>query len=70
MTGYKRPIPYGFAFVRLDGASTNIYHFLEESRHDKIHIGMAVEAVFKPAEERDGTLADIIYFKSAEAGDD
>ena len=28
MTGVERPIPYGFAFVKLDGADTNIYHFL------------------------------------------
>ena len=70
MTGIKRPIPYGFAFVRLDGADTNIYHFLEESRHDKISIGMRITAVFKPASERDGTLADIIHFRAEEQAAD
>ena len=71
MTGIRRPIPYGFAFVRLDGADTNIYHFLNESRHDKISIGMRITAVFKQAAERDGTLADIIHFRAEEpAADD
>jgi uncharacterized OB-fold protein len=68
MTGVERPIPYGFAFVKLDGADTNIYHFLEESRHDRIHIGMEIEAVFKPPGERDGTMADIIYFRATGGG--
>ena len=66
MTGIERPIPYGFAFIRLDGASTNIYHFLEESRHDHISIGMRVEAVFKPPADRDGTMADIVFFRAEE----
>jgi uncharacterized OB-fold protein len=61
MTGAERPFPYGFAFVKLAGASTNIYHFLSESRHDHLSVGMEVEAVFK--EEREGSLADIINFK-------
>ena len=70
MTGIERPIPYGFAFVRLDGADTNIYHFLKESRHDKISIGMRITAVFKPAPERDGTLGDIIHFRAEEPAAD
>lgn len=65
MTGVERPIPYGFAFVRLDGASTNIYHFLEENRHDRIRIGMSVEPVFKPRSERDGTMSDIVHFRAS-----
>lgn len=60
MTGVKRPVPYGFAFVKLNGASTNLYHFLSENRHDHLSVGMEVEAVFK--DERDGSLADIIHF--------
>lgn len=66
MTGDERPIPYGFAFVKLHGADTNIYHFLEESRWDRIHIGMEIEAVFKPPEERTGTLADITCFRAVD----
>lgn len=64
MTGHERPVPYGFAFVRLAGADTNIYHFLEENRWDHIHMGMGVEAVFKPQAERSGTLTDIVHFRA------
>lgn len=60
MTGTKRPVPYGFAFVKLNGASTNIYHFLSDNRHENLSVGMEVEAVFK--EDRVGSLADIIHF--------
>ena len=71
MTGVERPFPYGFAFVRLDGADTNMYHFLEESRHDKIAIGMRVSPVLKLPSERNGTFADILFFRAeAEAADD
>ena len=67
MTGVERPYPYGFAFVRLHGASTNIYHFLSENRHEKLAVGMEVEAVFK--EEREGSLADIVHFRPVDVGD-
>lgn len=65
MTGTQRPVPYGFAFIRLAGADTNIYHFLEESQHDKLRVGMAVEAVFR--DERVGSMADIQYFRTVES---
>lgn len=64
MTGVQRPVPYGFAFIRLAGADTNIYHFLEESQHDKLRVGMIVEAVFR--EDRAGSMADIQYFRTVE----
>ncbi|GIU93452.1 MAG: hypothetical protein KatS3mg011_2358 [Acidimicrobiia bacterium] len=66
MTGVQRPIPYGFAFIRLTGADTNLYHFLQENRHDRLSVGMKVEAVFKPDGERVGSLSDIIHFRSVE----
>jgi uncharacterized OB-fold protein len=64
MTGNQRPVPYGFAFVRLNGADTSIYHFLDENRWDHLHMGMEVEAVFKPEAEREGSLTDIIHFRA------
>ena len=64
MTGIQRPIPYGFAFIRLHGADTNIYHFLEENRHDRIAVGMEVEAVLKSPGERVGSMSDIVNFKA------
>lgn len=62
MTGTQRPVPYGFAFIKLTGADTNIYHFLEESQHDRLKVGMIVEAVFR--EERVGSMSDIVCFRS------
>lgn len=62
MTGVQRPVPYGFAFIKLGGADTNIYHFLEESQHDKLRVGMTVEAVFR--DERVGSMADIAHFRT------
>jgi len=66
MTGVQRPVPYGFAFIRLTGADTNIYHFLEESDHAKLEVGMSVEAVFR--EERAGSMADIVHFRTVGDG--
>ena len=66
MTGKARPVPYGVAFVRLDGADTNIYHFLEATRHEEIEVGMRVEAVLKPPEEREGAMSDIVRFRRVE----
>ena len=63
MTGQKRPVPYGFGFVRLDGADTNIYHFLDATSHDEIEVGMRVEAVLKPPGEREGAMSDITHFR-------
>ncbi|NIR41513.1 MAG: Zn-ribbon domain-containing OB-fold protein [Actinobacteria bacterium] len=66
MTGKKRPVPYGFAFVRLEGCDTNMYHFIDETDHSKMWVGMQVEAVFKPDGEREGKMSDIMYFKTLE----
>jgi len=62
MTGVQRPVPYGFAFIKLSGADTNIYHFLDTADHSKLHVGMTVEAVFR--EERVGSMADIAYYRT------
>ncbi len=64
MTGEKRPVPYGFAIVRLDGADTAMYHFLEETNPQKIHVGQRVKAVFR--EDRKGSLRDILHFRTLE----
>ncbi len=49
------------AFVRLgDGG---LVHRIGETSIDEIYIGMPVEAVFKPAAERSGSILDIEYFR-------
>jgi uncharacterized protein len=54
------------AFVRFgDGG---LVHRLAEVESDAVKIGMKVEAVFKPAEERQGSILDILHFKPADQG--
>jgi uncharacterized OB-fold protein len=38
-------------------------HMLGEIDPKKVKIGMRVQAVWKPAEERQGSINDILYFK-------
>ena len=63
MTGVQRPVPYGFGLVRFTGADTSIYHLLDATEPEQIGVGKRVEAVFKPREERTGSLADIRHFR-------
>jgi hypothetical protein len=49
------------AFVRLgDGG---LIHRLGEVKPEDVEIGLIVEAVFKPREERSGSILDIIHFR-------
>ena len=53
------------AVIEIDGASPlhGIMHKLGEVDPQEISIGMRVKAVWKPAEEREGAITDILYFK-------
>ncbi len=53
------------AVIEIDGASPlhGIMHMLDEVDPQTVHIGMRVKAVWKPAEERQGSIIDILYFK-------
>lgn len=53
------------AVIEIDGASPmhGIMHKLGEVDPQKIKIGMRVKAVWKPADERQGAITDILYFK-------
>ncbi|MEW6201059.1 MAG: Zn-ribbon domain-containing OB-fold protein, partial [bacterium] len=57
--------PFLPAVIEIDGASEGmgIMHLLGEVKPDEIKIGMAVQAVWKPAGEREGAITDIRYFK-------
>jgi hypothetical protein len=56
------------AVVELDGASKGIgiLHLLDEVNPDDVKIGMKVEAVWKPADERTGSITDIRHFRPAQ----
>ena len=53
------------AVIEIDGASPGmgIMHMLSEVDPETVEIGMRVQAVWKPEEERAGAITDIAYFK-------
>jgi len=58
------------AVIRLDGTSQGGFlHKLGEVSPDDVRIGMAVEAVWRPLEERTGSILDIAYFRPVGGGD-
>lgn len=57
--------PELIAFVRI--ADGGIMHRLGEVDPEMIEIGMAVEAVLKPASERKGSILDIEHFRPTKA---
>jgi len=60
-----RPVPYTHAYLQLDGPLGGAFsHILEEIDPEKLKIGMRVEAVFKPREQRIGHLTDILHFRT------
>lgn len=60
-TGEQKPVPYGYGFIRLDGADTLFQHYIDIQDESKIKIGARVKAVF--AEKRKGTITDVRYFQ-------
>jgi hypothetical protein len=56
------------AVIEIDGASPlhGILHKLGEVDPQQVHIGMRVKAVWRPPQERSGSITDILYFKPIE----
>lgn len=61
----RLPEPEIPAVIDLDGASRGmgILHLLGEVEPKAVHIGMRVQAVWKPTAAREGSITDIRYFK-------
>jgi uncharacterized OB-fold protein len=59
------------AVISIDGTDGGFLHRLGEVALDDVEIGIAVEAVWRPAEERTGSILDIDHFRprSAAAGE-
>lgn len=55
--------PYVSATIKLDGADIGFYHLIQEVPYDQIHIGMRVEAVWKPKDQWGPTTESIAYFR-------
>ena len=60
-TGEQKPVPYGYGFIRFDGADTLFQHYIDIDDESKVRIGARVEPVF--ADDPKGTIKDILYFK-------
>jgi len=55
-TGAKRPIPYTYGCIKIDGSDSIFSHVINETDANKIKIGMKVEAVFKERTEMQGNI--------------
>ena len=69
MVPLKEPeIPF---VLDIDGPTPGMgfMHKLGEVRPDDVHIGMEVEAVWKPEDEREGSILDIRYFRPRAAAE-
>ena len=60
-----RPLdpPAILAYVKLEGTDGGLVHYMGGVDPEALCIGMEVEAVFKEAAERDGSILDIEYFR-------
>lgn len=61
--GKRKETPSLLAVIRLEGTHGGLVHWLGEISFRKVYIGMPVEAVFKPPQEREGGILDIKYFR-------
>lgn len=60
-TGAQKPVPYGYGFIKFDGADTLFQHYISVEDETKIKVGARVEPVF--VKDRKGSIRDIEYFK-------
>jgi uncharacterized OB-fold protein len=63
-----RPLdePALLAYVKLAGSDGGLVHYLGDVDPDDVYIGLEVEAVFKEAGQREGSILDIRYFRPVE----
>lgn len=59
--------PRVLAYVKLDGCDGGLVHYLGEIDYTELYIGLEVEAVFKDAADREGSILDVQYFRPVEA---
>ncbi len=59
--------PAILAYVKLEGSTGGLVHYLGEIDPEDVHVGLEVEPLFKDAAEREGSILDIEYFRPADA---
>ena len=55
--------PAVLAYVKLHGSTGGLVHYLGEVDPEEVHIGLEVEAVFKDAAGREGSILDVLHFR-------
>ena len=60
-TGHRRPVPYIYGYIKLDGADNLFSHIIQAPSGVTIKVGDRVRAVF--AKEKKGRIQDISYFE-------
>ena len=58
--------PFIAASILLDGTDMACLHLVSEVPTEQVHVGMRVQAVWRPREEWDYTFENIAWFKPAE----
>ena len=59
--------PAILAYVKLEGSTGGLVHYLGEIDPEELYVGLEVEPVFRDAAEREGSILDIVYFRPVEA---
>ena len=58
--------PQYYAFIRMPHTNGGMVHRLGKVKPDEVFIGLEVEAVLLPPEQRTGSINDIAYFQPVE----
>ena len=58
--------PAILAYVKLEGSTGGLVHYLSEGEPEDVYVGLEVEPVFKDAAEREGSILDIEHFRPVE----
>lgn len=61
--GQKLKPPYCFGAIVLDGADMPIYHLISGIPYDEVRMGMRVQAKWKPQDQWQPSLENILYFE-------
>jgi uncharacterized OB-fold protein len=61
--GQTIKIPYVAATILLDGADMGLSHLIQEVEAAQVRMGMRVEPIWRPREEWQPSLENIVYFR-------
>ena len=62
-TGRGFDIPYASALILPDGADIPLFGLIQETSHEDVHVGLRVEAKWKPEEEWEQSLENIEWWR-------